>query len=90
MSVAWWWRGLAPIGLPLVLWWIGTFFLKGDLGKWLDDYGFHLRDPATDTYAVPTSGRRCRRPGRAPTWAGACCHTGGLCSASLKARYLMV
>ncbi len=41
---------VGPLALPLVLWWIGSFFLRGDLGLWMDDYGFHLRDPATDTF----------------------------------------
>ncbi len=61
---AWWWRVVGPLALPLVLWWIGSFFLLGNLGLWVDDYSFHVRDPATDTYEL----RRLFVPPPGPFW----------------------
>jgi hypothetical protein len=39
--------GKTGLALVLVIWWTGSFWLLGDLGRWLDDYGFHRRDPVT-------------------------------------------
>jgi hypothetical protein len=43
-------RRLLPVcalGLPMLVWYLGVFFFRGELGKWIDDYGAHLRDPAS-------------------------------------------
>lgn len=32
------------------LWFVATFYFLGDLGKWMDDWIFHVRDPVTDTF----------------------------------------
>ena len=32
------------------LWFVATFYFLGDLGKWMDDWIFHVRDPATGTF----------------------------------------
>lgn len=37
----------APLALPALVWLVGSFYFLGRLGKWIDDYGAHLRDPAT-------------------------------------------
>jgi hypothetical protein len=44
------------------LWAFATFFLFGDLGKWADDYGFGMRNPADGTYQqlTPSSPRFVR------------------------------
>lgn len=36
---------------PLMVWLVGSFFLRGDLGKWLDDYAAHVRNPVTGGFA---------------------------------------
>ncbi len=36
--------------LPLLVWYVGSFWFHGDLGKWLDDYGAHVRDPVTGSF----------------------------------------
>lgn len=33
--------------LPLLVWYIGAFYFHGSLGRWIDDYGAHVRNPAT-------------------------------------------
>ncbi len=45
------WRRWGPALLPVLLFSVGSFWLLGDLGKWLDDYGFHKRDPETGGFA---------------------------------------
>lgn len=38
------------LALPLFVWYIGSFYFHGDLGKWLDDYGAHVRDPVSGSF----------------------------------------
>jgi hypothetical protein len=64
VRAAWWWRVVGPLALPLVLWWIGSFFLQGDLGLWVDDYTAHWRDPVTGTYET----RRLFEVAPGPFW----------------------
>lgn len=46
------WKGrVGAAGLFLVLWFIATFYFWGDLGKWCDDWSFHLRDLVSDDYS---------------------------------------
>ena len=33
-----------------VLWFVSAFYFLGDLGKWADDWMFHVRDPVTGTF----------------------------------------
>lgn len=40
------------LALPLLLWFIASFLLLGDLGKWFDDYGAHVRNPDTGSYTL--------------------------------------
>jgi hypothetical protein len=40
-------RRLAALLFPLALWFLATFFLLGDLGKYNDDWFYLLRDPTT-------------------------------------------
>jgi hypothetical protein len=37
----------APLLFMVPLWFVATFYFRGDLGKWADDWGFHGRDPVT-------------------------------------------
>jgi len=39
--------GAAPWAFPLVLWFVATYFLLGDTGKWLDDWFYVQRTPET-------------------------------------------
>lgn len=43
-------RFLLFISLPLLVWFLGSFYFAGDLGKWLDDYATTVRDPATGSF----------------------------------------
>lgn len=36
---------------PMMVWFVGSFFLLGDLGKTNDDYAAHWRDPVTGGFA---------------------------------------
>lgn len=38
------------LALPLLVWYLGSFYFHGDLGKWLDDYGAHVRDPVSGSF----------------------------------------
>ena len=38
-------RWIAAGLFPIVLWFVATFFLLGDIGKWNDDWYYLLRDP---------------------------------------------
>lgn len=38
------------LALPFFVWYIGSFYFHGELGKWLDDYGAHVRDPVTGSF----------------------------------------
>lgn len=38
---------LRPLLFMAPLWFVATFYFRGDLGKWADDWGFHGRDPVT-------------------------------------------
>lgn len=44
-------RRIGMLAFPLIVWWVGSFFLLGDLGKWIDDYAAHVRDPVTGTFS---------------------------------------
>lgn len=39
------------LAFPILLWFFGTFFLFGDIGKWIDDYAAHVRDPVSGSFA---------------------------------------
>lgn len=41
---------LGPALMFLGLWFVAAFYYWGDLGKWTDDWSFHLADPATGTF----------------------------------------
>lgn len=44
------WIRLAAWLFPIVLWALATLLLRGDLGRWNDDYAFSQRIPETNTY----------------------------------------
>lgn len=61
-------RRIAPLWIFLTFWFVATFYFWGDLGKWLDDWGAHVRSADSggfawsDVFALDYFGLRFWRP----------------------------